>query len=58
MQNQDLARDYISRCLKRLKALDTLYNEQGWADVVRESPEVVELALKALLRHFHIDKYL
>jgi HEPN domain-containing protein len=55
MQNKDLARDYISRCQKRLKALETLFNEEAWADVVRESQEVVELALKALLRHFHIE---
>jgi HEPN domain-containing protein len=55
MQNKNLAKDYISRCQKRLKALETLFNEEAWADVVRESQEVVELALKALLRHFHIE---
>lgn len=55
MQNNQLAKDYISRCKKRLKALDTLFEEEAWADVVRESQEVVELGLKALLRHFQIE---
>ncbi len=55
MRNRGLAKDYISRCKKRLKALDTLFGEEGWADVVRQSQEVVELALKALLRHFNIE---
>jgi HEPN domain-containing protein len=30
--------------------VDTLFDGGGWADVVRESQEVVELALKGLLR--------
>lgn len=55
MQNKDLASDYVSRSRKRLKALDTLFQEEAWADVVRESQEVVELTLKALLRQFLIE---
>ena len=55
MQNKSLARDYIVRAQKRLSALRALEKEESWADVVRESQEVVELALKALLRHFHIE---
>ncbi len=55
MQNKSLAFDYIQRGKKRLSALNALYNEEAWADVVRESQEVVELSLKALLRHFHIE---
>ena len=55
MQNKSLARDYIVRAKKRLSALRALEKEESWADVVRESQEVVELALKALLRHFHIE---
>ena len=50
MHNVELARDYIARAELRLRAVDTLFEEGGWADVVRESQEVVELALKALLR--------
>jgi HEPN domain-containing protein len=55
MQNRSLAKDYIDRSRKRLAALEALYREEAWADVVRESQEVVELALKSLLRHFHIE---
>ena len=55
MQNTKLADDYLKRSELRLKALDTLYKGAAWADVVRESQEVVELALKALLRFFRIE---
>jgi HEPN domain-containing protein len=50
MRNRDLGADYIHRATVRLKALDVLYGAESWADVVRESQEVVELALKGLLR--------
>jgi hypothetical protein len=50
MRNLDLSRDYLRRAAARLKALDVLFAEKSWADVVRESQEVVELALKGLLR--------
>jgi HEPN domain-containing protein len=55
MLNPDLARDYIHRAAVRLRALDVLHEADSWADVVRESQEVVELALKALLRAHGID---
>jgi HEPN domain-containing protein len=54
VQSPDLALDYIQRAV-RLRALDVLYDARSWADVVRESQEVVELALKALLRASGID---
>ncbi len=50
MRNIGLAADHIRRAEVRLKALDVLYEAASWADVVRESQEVVELALKGLLR--------
>jgi HEPN domain-containing protein len=50
MQNRDLARDYLMRSAVRLRALAVLYDAGSWADVVRESQEVVELTLKGLLR--------
>ena len=50
MQNQGLSADYIRRATVRLRAIDVLFDGESWADVVRESQEVVELALKALLR--------
>ncbi len=55
MQNKSLAKDYVSRAKKRLVALTALYKEEAFADVVRESQEAVELALKGLLRHCNIE---
>lgn len=50
MRNRELAADHLARAAARLKALDVLYDCASWADVVRESQEVVELSLKGLLR--------
>jgi hypothetical protein len=50
MRNRELAGDYVRRAEIRLKAIEVLYEGASWADVVRESQEVVELALKGLLR--------
>src|SRR3989338_2696440 len=55
MQNKSLIHDYLLRSQNRLAALETLYERKSWADVVRESQEVVELALKALLKNFNIE---
>ena len=55
MRNSELARDYLKRAQARIGALDTLYAAESWADVVRESQEVVELALKGLLRAVGVD---
>lgn len=55
MRNPDLARDYVRRASVRLRALDVLFEGESWADVVRESQEIVELTLKALLRVSGID---
>jgi HEPN domain-containing protein len=55
MQNQDLAKDYIKRAEIRLSAIEVLYNLESWADVVRESQESIELALKSLLRTSGIE---
>ena len=50
MRSPELAADYVRRAKARLTALDALFAAESWADVVRESQEVVELALKGLLR--------
>jgi HEPN domain-containing protein len=50
LKNSRLAEDYIRRSVHRLAALETLFERESWADVVRESQEVVELSLKGLLR--------
>ena len=55
MRNRDLAADYVRRAEARLHAVDALFEAQSWADVVRESQEVVELALKGALRAAGVD---
>src|SRR5512136_3251232 len=55
MRNKDLALDYVRRAEIRLGAIDVLFDAASWADVVRESQEVVELALKGFLRAHGID---
>jgi HEPN domain-containing protein len=54
MTNSNLARDYLTRARKRLKAVALLLDEEAFADVVRESQELVELVLKAVIRSFGI----
>jgi HEPN domain-containing protein len=49
MRNRELAVDYVKRARVRLRAIDVLFEASSWADVVRESQEIVELALKGLL---------
>jgi hypothetical protein len=53
--NDSLARSYLSKATVRLKVLDVLVAERAWSDVVREAQEVVELALKALLREVGVE---
>ena len=55
MRNRTLAADHLRRASARLLALDALYDAESWADVVRESQEAVELALKGLLRACGVD---
>jgi len=55
MRNRDLAADYVRRAAVRLEAIDVLFEAASWADVVRESQEVVELALKGLLRSCAVE---
>lgn len=55
MRNRDLAADYVQRAAIRLRAIDVLFTARSWADVVRESQEAVELALKGLLRSCAVE---
>jgi HEPN domain-containing protein len=55
LQSTDLALDYVRRAAVRLEALDVLFDRESWADVVRESQQIVELALKSLLLAVKID---
>lgn len=55
VRNVGLAADHVRRAVIRLEALDVLFKHESWADVVRESQEVVELALKGLLRAHGVE---
>ncbi len=55
MRNESLVEDYLNRASARLKAIAVLQEERSFADVVRESQEAIELALKALLRASKIE---
>ena len=55
MTNINLIKDYISRAAHRFEALKVLFERESFADVVRESQEIVELCLKALLRKSGIE---
>ena len=53
--NQSLAQSYLTKVEKRLKALAVLKAEGANSDVVREAQELVELALKGMLRAVGVE---
>lgn len=55
MTSESLARSYLVKAQKRLKALAVLRDEGAHSDVVREAQELVELALKGMLRAVGIE---
>ena len=55
MTNQSLARSYLLKAQKRLKALAVLRDEGAHSDVIREAQELAELALKGMLRAVGIE---
>ncbi len=55
MTNISLAQSYVVKATKRLKILPVLLVELAYSDVVREAQEIVELALKGMLRQAGID---
>lgn len=55
MTSESLARSYLVKAQKRLKALAVLRDEEAHSDVVREAQELVELALKGTLRAVGIE---
>ena len=50
MTSESLAQAYLAKARSRLKALAVLRDDGAFSDVVREAQELVELALKAMLR--------
>ena len=55
MKNLSLAKSYLDKARKRLKILPILLSEDDYSDVVREAQEIVELALKGMLRQIGIE---
>lgn len=55
MTQSELARSYFEKAYKRRRVLEVLMEEQAYSDVIRESQELVELALKGMLRAVGID---
>ena len=55
MTNKTLAQSYRFKALKRLKILNVLLTEEAFSDVIREAQEIVELALKGMLRQMGIE---
>lgn len=55
MINRTLAQSYLIKASKRLKVLPLLLKEEAYSDVVREAQELVELALKGMLRQVGVE---
>ena len=55
MNNATLAQSYLIKAQKRLKILDVLLEEAAYSDVMREAQEIVELAMKGMLRQAGIE---
>jgi HEPN domain-containing protein len=55
MTNTSLAQSYLIKAIKRLKILTVLLDDAAYSDVVREAQEIVELALKGMLRQAGVE---
>ena len=55
MTNVSLAKSYLIKAQKRLRVLPALLAEDAYSDVIREAQEIVELALKGMLRHVGVE---
>ncbi|RMG48285.1 MAG: HEPN domain-containing protein [Acidobacteria bacterium] len=55
MNSLSLARDDLRKARARRRALQVLYEEESYDDVVREAQEIVELILKGARRYIGID---
>lgn len=55
MTNTTLSQSYIKKATDRLDILDLLFKKGAYSDVVREAQEIVELALKGVLRYIGIE---
>ena len=55
MTNVSLAQSYLTKARVRLAILTVLYDAAAYSDVVREAQEIVELALKGILRQVGVE---
>ena len=55
MNNLTLAQSYLIKARLRLPLLSSLLDAGGYSDVVREAQEIVELALKGMLRQVGVE---
>lgn len=55
MTQSELALAYLVKAEKRIRVLEVLLEQDAFSDVVREAQELVELALKGILRQAGID---
>ena len=55
MTQSELALGYLAKARARVRVLEVLIEQAAWSDVVREAQELVELALKGMLRLVGVD---
>ncbi len=55
MTNRSLAQSYLTKSRVRLTILPVLFEASAYSDVIREAQEIVELALKGMLRQAGIE---
>jgi HEPN domain-containing protein len=55
MSPKNLPASYLKKCQSRLRALQVLFDDENFSDVVREAQEIVELCSKGILRVGLID---
>ena len=55
MTNTSLAESYLIKARVRLEVLEVYLDKEAYSDVVREAQELVELALKGMLRQVGME---
>ena len=55
MTNTSLAESYLIKARVRLEVLQVYLDKEAYSDVVREAQEIVELALKGMLRQVGME---
>jgi len=55
MTSTRLARSCFDKARRRIRAVQALFEDEGYSDVIREAQELVELVLKGMLRFVGIE---